>query len=82
MFMHINLSKEFTDFISGSVKSGFYSNSSEVIREALRRMKDEEFRKQYYLKQELDKGLSQLERGDVKDYDINRLKKEALFKVE
>jgi len=80
-YMHINLSKEFTDFIGNSVKSGFYSNSSEVIREALRRMREEELKKQHYLKLELKKGLNQLENGDKKPYNINSIKKNALNKI-
>ena len=36
--MHINLSPEIEQYLQGKVLSGFYSNSSEVIRDAIRHM--------------------------------------------
>jgi len=36
--MHINLSPEMEQFVQRKVDTGFYSNASEVIRDAIRRM--------------------------------------------
>lgn len=40
--MHINLSPEMEKFVQSKVNTGFYSNASEVIRDAIRRMREEE----------------------------------------
>ena len=45
MTMHINLSPEMEGFIKNLVKSGEYGNSTEVIRDALRRLKAQEMHK-------------------------------------
>ncbi len=38
--MHLKLGSEFNNFIQGQVDSGLYGNATEVIRDALRHMKD------------------------------------------
>ena len=45
MTMHINLSPEMEGFIKNLVKSGEYGNSTEVIRDAVRRLKVQEMHK-------------------------------------
>jgi len=75
--MHIDLSKEFIEFIENSVKSGYYKNGAEVVREALRRMIREETRD---LRYELMKGIEQLNSGDKEVLDIKKIRKEALEK--
>jgi antitoxin ParD1/3/4 len=40
--MHINLSPEMEQFVQGKVDTGFYSNASDVIRDAIRRMREED----------------------------------------
>jgi len=45
MTMHINLSPEMEGFIKNLVKSGEYGNSTEVIRDAVRRLKAQEMHK-------------------------------------
>jgi len=44
MTMHINLSREMENYIKSKVTSGFYRNSTEVIRDAIRRMQIEDNR--------------------------------------
>ena len=44
MTMHVNLSAEMESYIKGKVATGFYSNATEVIRDAIRRMQSEESR--------------------------------------
>ena len=45
MTMHINLSPEMEGFIKNLVKSGEYGNATEVIRDAVRRLKTQEMHK-------------------------------------
>jgi antitoxin ParD1/3/4 len=45
MTMHINLSPEMEGFIKSLVKTGEYGNATEVIRDAVRRLKVQEMRK-------------------------------------
>lgn len=45
MTMHINLSSEMEGFIKNLVKSGEYGNATEVIRDAIRRLKAQEMHK-------------------------------------
>jgi antitoxin ParD1/3/4 len=45
MTMHINLSPEMEGFIKNLVKSGEYGNATEVIRDAIRRLKAHEMHK-------------------------------------
>jgi toxin ParE1/3/4 len=42
--MHVNLTPTLDEYVLAKVKSGRYNNASEVVREALRRMQDEEVR--------------------------------------
>ena len=44
MTMHVHLSPEMENYIKGKVASGTYRNSTEVIRDAIRRMQAEENR--------------------------------------
>ena len=45
MTMNINLSPEMEGFIKSLVKTGEYGNATEVIRDAVRRLKAQEMRK-------------------------------------
>lgn len=63
MTMHINLSAEMEGFIKGKVASGFYSNATEVIRDAIRRMQAEEARLSAW-QAAVRQGADQLERGE------------------
>ena len=38
MTLHINLSEEMQSYIKSKVRTGFYGNATEVIRDAIRRM--------------------------------------------
>ncbi len=43
--MHLNLGQPYEDYIQKQIASGLYGNASEVIRDALRHMKDREEQK-------------------------------------
>ncbi len=43
--MHVKLGKPYDDFILDEIKAGLYSNATELIRDALRRMKENKERR-------------------------------------
>lgn len=67
------LSPHFDQFIQRQLASGRYSSVSEVIRESLRQMEDQEARLAT-LRAEIDAGIEQLDRGEHTDW--RRLKEE------
>ncbi len=63
MTMHINLSKEMEAYIRSKVEGGFYGNATEVIRDAIRRMHDEDAQLTVF-QAAVDEGETELERGE------------------
>lgn len=72
MTMHINLSPEMEGFIKSKVLGGFYGNSTEVIRDAIRRMQAEENRLAAW-HAAIQKGDTQLNSGQGVDYTQQEL---------
>lgn len=72
----ITLPSDMAAIVKGAVEGGDYASNSEVVREALRdwkmkralRLKDMEA-----LKADIDKGLTDLAEGRVKDFDTARV---------
>ena len=76
MQLNVSIMPHFARFIKGKVKSGRYSNASEVVREALRRFEqDEEIRRQDSVRDPDDAeaavatALRSTESGDYTDID-------------
>ena len=77
--MHINLTPTLDEYVLAKVKSGRYNNASEVVREALRRMQDDEARREAsitFTSAEIEEmragvkqGIEEIERGESKDYE-------------
>ncbi|MEP6606951.1 MAG: type II toxin-antitoxin system ParD family antitoxin [Nitrosospira sp.] len=67
MTMHVNLSPEMEGYIKSKVSGGFYGNSTEVIRDAIRRMQSEESRVAAW-QTAIAKGDAQLDRGEGVSY--------------
>jgi antitoxin ParD1/3/4 len=65
--MHINLSPEMEQYLQSKVSSGYYSNASEVVRDAIRRMREED-EKLAALRAAVAVGDEQLERGEGAAY--------------
>jgi antitoxin ParD1/3/4 len=68
--MNISLTPELEKFIADRVQSGLYQSSSEVVREALRLLQEQQMFKEIKLaelKQEIQKGK---ESGPAKELDI------------
>jgi len=80
--MHLKLGSEFDDFIHSQVASGMYGNATEVIRDALRHMKDHQEEKNLEnIRMLLAVGENQIVRGETTVYDqgmLDRLAKEAV----
>ena len=66
--MHINLSQEMEQYLHSKVGAGFYSNASEVVRDAIRRMREEDEKLAAVLV-----GDDQLDRGEGMPYTPERL---------
>ncbi len=78
--MNISLTPELESLVQEKVKSGMYHTASEVIREALRLMQEQDqFRqiKLENLRKEIAVALEQVERGKVYPWDPEKMKKEA-----
>ena len=74
--MTITLPSEMAAVVKDAVAEGDYASSSEVIREALRDWKTKrtlQLREMATLKADIDKGLSDLAKGRVKDFSTKRI---------
>jgi antitoxin ParD1/3/4 len=64
--MNVSLTPELESWVDERVRSGRYASASEVIREALRLLEEQELAKQKRLadvRQKIDHGLDQLNQG-------------------
>jgi antitoxin ParD1/3/4 len=73
--MHIALTPELENIIQQKVQSGFYSNASEVVRDAIRRLHERDA--QAVLRAELNRGFAQLDAGQSVPLDIEKAKHNA-----
>lgn len=69
--LNVSITPHFSKFIREKVKSGRYANASEVVREALRRLEQEEIVGQQYeivdpdnVQEAVAEGLRSIEQGD------------------
>ena len=72
----ITLPSDMAAVVKGAVEGGDYASSSEVVREALRDWKMKralQLRELAALKADIDKGLTDLAEGRVKDFDAGRI---------
>lgn len=68
--MNVSLTSELEQFVNEKVQSGMYFSASEVIREGLRLLKEHDeirSRRIEEIRQKIDHGLEQLERGEFVD---------------
>ena len=68
--MNVNLTPELEKLVQDKVASGLYNNQSEVVREALRLLAEQErLRSQHLdgLREALAEGLQQADRGELLD---------------
>jgi len=78
--MNVSLTKELENFINELVASGMYFSASEVVRDGLRLLKEQEKIKEMRieeLRSEIIKGYEQSQRGESKPLDIEEIKIEG-----
>lgn len=66
----MNLTPELEQFVKSRVESGLYNNQSEVVREGLRLLREQEEQKAAslaYLRGALEEGLADAREGRTKD---------------
>ena len=70
--VNVSLTPELGAFLQSRVKSGRYQTTSEVVREALRLLQNQEKEREEGLKQvksKLQRGAAEAERGELLDAD-------------
>lgn len=70
--MNISLPQQLEEWVDNRVKSGMYQSASEVLREALRLLIEQEELKQIRaqeLRRQLQVGVGQLDRGASRTFD-------------
>jgi antitoxin ParD1/3/4 len=66
--MNVSLTPELERLVNERVESGLYQTASEVVREALRLLKDRDHARQQ-LRADVQAGLDQLARGESRAYE-------------
>ncbi|MBI3895404.1 MAG: type II toxin-antitoxin system ParD family antitoxin [Acidobacteria bacterium] len=75
--MNVSLTRELEKLVNEKVRSGMYSSASEVVREALRLLKEQEELRQRRLEElrkEIGIGLEQVKRGEVVPLNVTKIK--------
>jgi antitoxin ParD1/3/4 len=72
--MRIILSPEMEQYLQSKIGTGFYNNASDVIRDAIRRMREEDERVEA-LRAAVRRGDEQIERGEGTTYTPELLDK-------
>jgi len=76
--MNISLTPELERLVTEKVESGMYNSASEVVREALRLLKERDEIRQARLEEirrEMAVGLEQADRGETRPFDPDDLKR-------
>ncbi|CAN5633338.1 hypothetical protein BH20ACI4_BH20ACI4_02720 [soil metagenome] len=82
--MNVSLTKELENFITELVASGMYYSASEVVRDGLRLLKEQEQLKKIRveeLRAEIMKGFQQSQNDESKPLDIEAIKTEGERKL-
>ena len=78
--MNVSLTKELENFVGELVASGMYFSASEVVRDGLRLLKEQEALKKIRveeLRAEIMRGYEQSQNGESKPLDIEAIKSEG-----
>ncbi len=76
--MNVSLTKELENYVQDKLNSGLYTSASEVVREGLRLLQEQEKLRDARLnalKCEVDKGISDFDAGRVSALDIEGIKR-------
>ncbi len=88
--MNVSLTPELEEMVSQKVKSGLYNSASEVVREGLRLIREQDQLREIKLEElrrEIQLGIDSLERGEGRSYAsardlIDEIKAEGRAKLE
>lgn len=83
--MNVSLTSELENYVKSKVTTGMYSSVSEVMREALRLMEERDAMQAVRLealRQDINKGLDSLERGEGKPLDMEAIKAKGRAKLQ
>jgi antitoxin ParD1/3/4 len=75
--MNVSLTPELEKLVNKKVQSGKYSSASEVVREGLRLLQEQDEMRRIKLealRREIARGVESLDRGDGKPLDIEAIK--------
>ena len=78
--MKVSLSRQLQEFIEKQVSTGRYQTASEVVREGLRLIEDRDTQRALQLRrlrEEIQVGLDQIEKGQVAPLDVKKIKAEG-----
>jgi antitoxin ParD1/3/4 len=78
--MNVSLTKELENFVGELVESGMYYSASEVVRDGLRLLKEQEALKKIRVEElrgEILKGFEQSQNGESKPLDIEKIQSEG-----
>jgi antitoxin ParD1/3/4 len=82
--MNVSLTPELDEFVNTKVSSGLYTSASEVIREGLRLLREQDELKRFRLeelKREIKKGIDSLDRGEGRPFDAEAIKAKGRAKL-
>ncbi len=82
--MNVSLTSELERYVKSKVATGMYNSVSEVMREALRLLEERDAIQAIRieaLRQDINKGMDSLERGEVKPLDIEAIKAKGRAKL-
>ena len=74
--MNVSLTPELENLVNQKVKSGLYNSASEVIRESLRLLQEQDELKRIHrdeLRREIMLVVEQIRRGEYKEYRVDEL---------
>jgi antitoxin ParD1/3/4 len=83
--MNVSLTPELERFVQDKVASGLYNSASEVIREALRLLREQDIVRQRRLEElrtEIALGIEQADRGEIGNFDAEDLKRRVRERIE
>lgn len=82
--MNVSLTSELENYVKSKVAAGMYNSVSEVMREELRLLKERDAMQAIRLealRQDINKGMDSLERGEAKPLDIEAIKDKGRAKL-
>ena len=78
--MNVSVTPELEEFVNEKVRTGLYNSASEVIREGLRLLKEQDELKRIRLdalRRDIQKGIDSLDKGKGTPLDVEAIKAEG-----